>query len=220
MSQSHGPQIVSDNSLILYLDANNSKSYPGTGTTWYDISDNGWQATMSNMTASNWVTYSGTKVFETNDTNDQGFRIANFPFPQYGRTYEIWINSKSFSLGWQTWFDDSGNERILFGTATNTVYVYPSNNFTANLVAGNWYQLVYTLTNNNGSTATAYVNGVKLGTGTYGYAIATTGTLYLLGDSGTEITSCYCSIARVYSRVLTDSEILQNFNAQKGRFGL
>jgi hypothetical protein len=219
MSYKHGPSIATD-SLMLYLDANNLKSYPGSGSVWYDISGNGWQATMSNLTSSNWVLYNGTRVFETNDTNDQGFRVASFPFPQYGRTYEIWLNSKSFSLGWQTWFDDGGGERILFGTSTNTVYVYPALNFTGNLAAGNWYQLVYTLNNNGGSTATAFLNGAKIGSGTYNYTIATTGTLYILGDSGTEITSCYCSLVRVYSRVLTDSEILQNFNAQKGRFGL
>jgi hypothetical protein len=205
--------------LVLNLDADNPYSYAGAGTTWYDVSGNGYQATMSNLTSANWVSYNGVRTFETNDTYDQGFRITSFPFPA-SRTYEIWINSKSFSLGWQTWFDDGGGERILFGTSTNTVHVYPDLNFTANLTVGTWYQLVYTLANGAGSACIAYVNGVSIGSGTYNSTIATSGTLYILGDGGSEITSCYCSTVRVYNRVLSAAEVLQNYNATKGKFGL
>ena len=219
MALQHSPSIVTSG-LQLCLDAANPRSYPGSGTIWYDVSGNGYQATMSNLTATNWVTYNGNKVFETNDTNDQGFRITSFPFPQSGRTYEIWLNSKSYSLGWQTWFDDGGGERILFGTATNSVYVYPDLNFTANLQINTWYQLVYTLAGGAGTTCNAYVNATSVGSGTYSSAIATSGTLYILGDAGTEITSCYCSIARIYNRALSATEITQNFNAMRGRFGI
>ncbi len=214
-----GPNIVTDG-LVLALDAASKRSYPGTGTTWSDLSGNGYQATMSNMTAGNWVTYNGVKSFETNDTINQGFRITGFPFPQSGRTYEIWLNSKSYGIGWQTWFDDGGGERVLFGTSADTIHVYPSNNFTANLVAGEWYQILYTMNGGNGTTVVAYKNGVSVGTGTYGYDLATSGTLYILGDASSEITSCYCSIVRIYDRVLSTDEVLQNFNAQKSRYGL
>mgnify|MGYP003645342694 CR=1 FL=1 len=217
MATEVGPDIVEDG-LVLALDAGSERSYPGTGTTWSDLSGNGHQATMSNMTAGNWVTYNGVKAFETNDTANQGFRITSFPFPQSGRTYEIWLNSKSFALSWQTWFDDGGTERALFGTPSNDMRVYPSNTFTANLIAGEWYQLLYTMNGGNGTTVVAYKNGVSIGTGTYGYPIATSGTLYILGDAGSEITSCYCSVARIYNRVLTAAEVLQNYNAQKNRF--
>ena len=191
---------------------------PKAWTEWRDLSGNGWVATMSNLSENNWVTNNGTKVFETNDTDNQGFRITGFPFPQNGRTYEIWLNSKSYGVGWQTWFDDGGGERILFGTNTNTVFVYPSNNFTANLVAGEWYHIAYTLTGAQNSTATAYKNGESLGSGTFTYPLATSGTLYLLGDGGGEVTSGYYGVIRVYDRCLTAAEIQQNFNAQKSRF--
>ena len=86
MALIYSPNIVRSG-LVLALDAADSNSYPGSGTTWYDVSGNGYQATMSNMTSGNWVTYNGVKAFETNDTNDQGFRITSFPFHQSGRTY-------------------------------------------------------------------------------------------------------------------------------------
>ena len=207
--------------LMLHLDAENPSSYAGAGTVWYDVSGNGYNAGMNNITPSNWVTYNGVKAFETNDTNNQNFTVGSFPFPQSGRTYEIWINSKSFSLGWQSWFDDGGGERVLFGTSTNTMHVYPSVEVSANLVVGQWYQLLYTMVGGNGTAVVVYKDGQSIGSGTYGYALSSgTGILFILGDSGSEITSCYCSTVRVYNRVLSAAEVLQNYNATKGKFGL
>jgi hypothetical protein len=207
--------------LMLHLDAENPSSYAGAGTVWYDVSGNGYNAGMNNITPSNWVTYNGVKAFETNDTNNQNFTVGSFPFPQSGRTYEIWINSKSFSIGWQSWFDDGNGERVLFGTSTNTIHVYPSVEVSANLVAGQWYQLLYTMVGGNGTAVVVYKDGQAIGSGTYGYALSSgTGTLFILGDGGSEITSCYCSTVRVYNRVLSAAEVLQNYNATKSRFGL
>ena len=76
------------------------------------------------------------------------------------------------------------------------------------------------MTGGLGSTITGYKNAISVGTGTYGYSIATSGTLYILGDAGSETTSCYCAIARVYNRVLSATELLQNYNTTKTRFGL
>jgi len=185
--------------------------------TWGDLSGSGYSATMRNLTASNWVLVDGQRTFETNDTNNQGFTVSNFVRPGTNRTYSIWLKSKSFSLGWQTWFDDDG-ERILFGTSTNTVHIYPNVNLTANLQINTWYNLTYTL---SGTTAIGYVNGVSIGSGTYTSTLTSgTGDLWILGDNGSEISSCYCSYASVYNRALSAAEIQQNFNALRGRFGL
>lgn len=216
MAVAYNPRIVTDG-LVLCLDAGNSKSYPGSGTTWTDLSGNGYIASMRNLTSSNWVLVDGQRAFETNDTNNQGFTVSNFVRPGTSRTYSIWLKSKSFSIGWQTWFDDGG-ERILFGTSTDTVHIYPDVNLTANLQINTWYNLVYTL---SGTTTIGYVNGASIGSGTFSSALTSgTGDLWILGDSGSEVTNCYCSYVSVYNRVLTSSEIKQNFNALRGRFGL
>jgi hypothetical protein len=216
MAVAYNPSIVT-NGLVLALDAGNVKSYPGSGTTWTDLSGNGYVATMRNLTSSNWVLVDSQRAFETNDTNNQGFTVSNFIRPGSSRTYSIWLKSKSFSIGWQTWFDD-GSERILFGTSTNTVHIYPDVNLTANLQTNTWYNLAYTL---SGTTAIGYVNGSSIGSGTYTSTLTSgTGDLWILGDTGSEVTSCYCSNASVYSRALTASEVSQNFNALRGRFGI
>lgn len=197
--------------LILSLDASNPSSYNGSGTIWYDTSGSGYQATMRNLTSANWVLKNNIRAFETNDTNNQGFSVSGFNFPMAERTYEIWMNSKSFGLGWQTWFDDNATERVLFGTSTNTVFVYPDINFTGNLQTDVWYSIAYTMTS-SGQYTRAYVNGLELGTGTYGNVGArpSSGTLYLLGDPGSEITSCYCAGMFVYDRVLSNDELQRN----------
>lgn len=203
--------------LVLNLDAQNYYSYPGSGTTWTDLSGNGYTASMRNLTSSNWVLVDGQRAFETNDTGNQGFTVSNFVRPGTNRTYSIWLKSKSFSIGWQTWFDDGG-ERILFGTDTNTVSIYPDITLTANLQINTWYNLVYTL---SGTSAIGYVNGSSIGSGTYSSTLTSgTGDLWILGNNSTEVTSCYCSYASIYNRALTEAEVQQNFNALRGRFGI
>jgi len=211
------PSSIVKDGLVLYLDAGDPDSYPGSGTSWLDISQSRYVASMRNLSSSNWVLVDGLRAFETNDTSNQGFTVSNFSRPGNQRTYSIWIKSKSFSLGWQTWIDD-GNERILFGTDTNTIRVYPDLTFSAGLQTNTWYNLTYTL---SGTTATVYVNGSAIGSGTYSSALLTgAGDMYLLGDTGGETTSCYCTSVFIYNRTLSATEIQQNFNAQRGRYGI
>ena len=85
MALSHSPSIITD-SLILCLDAANTKSYPGSGATWTDLSGNG-----NNVTLTNGPTYSsvdgGSIVFD--GTND----YADFFAPNLGTTttVEMWV---------------------------------------------------------------------------------------------------------------------------------
>ena len=47
MGLSHSPSIITQN-LVLCLDAANSKSYPGSGTTWYNLIPGGVNGTLTN----------------------------------------------------------------------------------------------------------------------------------------------------------------------------
>jgi len=72
MSYSNGPRIVTDG-LVLYLDAGNSKSYPGSGNTWYDLSGNNFQGELVNTPT--YTTNNSNKFFAF-ATNDY-VRISN-----------------------------------------------------------------------------------------------------------------------------------------------
>jgi hypothetical protein len=62
---------------------------------------------------------------------------------------------------------------------------------------------------------------VAIGSGAYNSAL-TSGTdfLWILGDSGGEITCCYFSSALVHDRALSATEVEQNFNATRSRYGI
>lgn len=218
-----GPKIVT-NGLVLCLDARNTKSYSGSGTTWYDLSGYDKHAVMNNFSASNFTTFNGVRCFESDNTSNQCFKTSNFTFPTSGRTYEIWVAQKAVNIGWQTWIDDNNTDTgyVFLGLNNASIYVYPQS-FGATVVTNQWYNVIYTLAGGNGSAVKLYINGALVGSGTYtGTPITGSGTLYILGDDNNknENSSAYGSIVRAYNRVLSESEINQNFQATRDSFGL
>ena len=59
-----GPHIVTDG-LILSLDAASTRSYPGTGTTWYDLSSTNanWTLPASSVFSSGTMNYTSMKLY-------------------------------------------------------------------------------------------------------------------------------------------------------------
>ena len=86
-----GPDIV-ENGLVLALDAGNSKSYPGTGTTWTDLSGRGNTGTLNNMEIpGDYSTANG--GFLTFDGTDEFVQINNpTTFHNQNFTISAWIN--------------------------------------------------------------------------------------------------------------------------------
>ena len=220
MAFGNGPKITTSG-LVLCLDSSDKTSYPGSGTTWYDLSGNGNHATMSATNPPVFTTLNGVQCFQTSDLSNQNFYVSNYTFSTTGRTYELWINQTTVSIGYQTWADDNLSERVLFGLYNSDFFIYPALSQAGAIAAGEWTYVAYTLAGDNGSTAIGYKNGNSIISGTYGYNLASgTGTLYLMGDNQGEGMSGYCALARTYNRVLTPEEIASNYNAQKSRFGL
>ncbi len=91
MSLHHSPQI-SLNGLVLCLDAGNTKSYPGSGTTWTDLSGNG-----NNGTLNNGLTYSnGVLTFDSTDDNTSfTFNLTYIPALS-NFSIEIWVKLTSY----------------------------------------------------------------------------------------------------------------------------
>lgn len=207
--------------LTLYLDAGNTSSYTGNGTKWYDLSGNNKHALMSASNPPVFTSVSGVDCFQATDLSGQNFYVSNYTFPTTGRTYECWIYQTAVNIGYQTWMDDNLSERVLFGLLNDSFIVYPSISLASQITTGVWYQVAFTMVGDVGSTVISYKNGASIGSGTYGYNLASgTGTLYIMGDTGGEVMSGYCAIVRTYNRVLSAAEILQNFNADRARFGL
>ena len=227
-------QIVTSG-LELFLDASNINSYPGTGTTWYDLSGNG-----KNLTLTNGPTFSaanmGSIVFD--GTNDYAVLNPVSAFNIY--CISMWfkpttiINSTStFKILIQ--FKSSTGKYISFGDTTSrvaneyiTIVQEPGDRRTAvnnggSLSAGVWYNIVF---NYESSKYNIYINNTLTST-TIGSSVGDVPLItdpdfiYInsyLGSSGyldSELSMCM-----IYNRTLTAAEIQQNFNATRARFGV
>jgi hypothetical protein len=247
MGLKRGPKIVTDG-LILYLDAAITTSYPRSGTTWFDLSGNN-----NNFTLTNGPTFSSTNsgniIFDgTNDyaSSTSTLNLSNFT----SVTVEVWFKP-SVSTGGMV-FEHSAN----WNTTTGGFGLYPNstgfvddstichtNSNPNNMCGPRNYAFtcgttLYSCHVNVFSTSTdsagrlTYVNGNLLpfsSIGGFSTSTATTNqsvtfrndTMYLASRAGTgAYYNGSIAMFKIYNRKLSASEILQNFNAIKPRFNL
>ena len=219
----HGPSIITQG-LVLALDAADRNSYPGSGTTWTDLSGRG-----STMTLNNGPTYSsdggGSILFDgTNDwarTTSNGLGTGNI-----AHSLEMWVNFTVFQPTSRWWLAVIGTyeqcgQMLWIGDSTSPAFgLWCGGTVSPNLLGANrWLQVVTTF---NGSLYSSYVNGVAGPTTNLTFNItSSTFTIALRTAQAAEnYFSGKVGIARIYNRALTATEITQNFNATRSRFGI
>ena len=240
MGIAYNPLIVTDG-LVLALDAANSKSYPGSGTTWTDLSGNG-----NNGTLVNGVGYDSGNLgsLSFDGGNDRTLLPTNFfPFPSLTTfTISLWFKTSqtnggtlfgqqntsnpSSAGGWAPviYLLTDGRIRIEpFWTANINNAIYSSSALNDN----NWHNIITTF---NSGTNQLYVDGVyntqQTGktltsfTTTYYYIVGAGYAAVRSGIGPSYYFSGNISNFSFYNRALTASEIQQNFNALRGRFGI
>jgi hypothetical protein len=227
MSGKIGPDI-NENGLILHLDAANRNSYPGSGTTWTDLSGNGNNGTLTNGPTFN-AANMGSIVFD--GTNDYIYRssISNFNSSTYtillwGKFVSVSSSGILFNLGRSS--GDADTEAQLYYNNSRLVYWDYAGSIAFNFIQSsgtlstNVYQyLGFTKNSTNG---TFYINGYSSGTGTAAFdANISTNDFTIGADIRDSINYVNGNISQflLYNRVLTASEVLQNYNATKSRFG-
>jgi hypothetical protein len=227
--------IVTDG-LIVNLDAGFVGSYPTTASIWYDLSGNNNSGSLTNGPTFNSAN-SGSIVFDGVDdyvatTSNIGISGAN------PRTVECWIYVDSFAnksiLGYGgnaqgvlfdtlIWYSSYLNVvGHYYGGGYDTISTLPSRN-TINI--SQWNQVVHMY---DGTTVSLYTNGVFSNSKEFSVSnnnqLNTTNSTFLIGTG--QYTGAYTfttgkiALSRFYNRALTAAEVLQNYNAQKGRFGL
>ena len=213
MGIAYNPRTITDG-LVLCLDAANTKSYPGSGTTWTDLSGNGYNGTLVNG-----PTYSsangGVIVLDgVNDYIDVPINLTNTNYTIMGAARYVTIGGRTFSARNNNW---------LMGHWNVTTQNYYAEGWVSGVGAGpgdtNWR--IYAATGDySGDSWAMYVNGVlNVGpnnggsNGPNGFAIGS------YAGSG-EFSNSHISNLLVYNRVLTAAEIQQNFNATRSRFSI
>jgi hypothetical protein len=223
-----GPNVVTDG-LVLALDAANPKSYPGTGTTWRDLVGNTNNAILTNgPTYSN--NYAGTLIF---DAVDDYARInsPNITLGTSARTLIGWFRATTSVYGCIFGFGNSPSTPT-YGSFELWNYADPlsihfaggsiSSGFNLSANTNKWIMAVLTF---DGTTAriTITCDGISY-TGSSNVPLNTTTGNFSVNKSayaaeGGGMAGSWSSIL-TYNRVLSNSEITQNYNAQKLRFDL
>jgi hypothetical protein len=214
--------------LILNIDAANPYSYGGAGTTVYDTSN-----TALSWTATN-VTYNSDpiKYFSFNGSNSSLVSSTSTAYDSQTITMECWCYPNSLNqLGFLFEKGAVNSQYSMFFSTTNTFYFRTIggtiNNqdltftTTTYLTVSAWNHIVCTY---NGSSKVIYVNGAQIA------SVAASGTLqtgqtnqYIgkYGNAGDNYPfNGRIAQSRVYNIALSAAQVLQNYNATKGRFGL
>jgi len=224
MSVQSGPNLI-ESGLVLCLDAANRKSYSGSGNTWIELSNRN-TSTLANTpfynSANGSFTFNGgatdqyvtgnlsiiaagsnvtTEAFIKLNTVSGVKNIFTLGRSAVSFSYGMVINGSSFR------FRNSNNDHIFSSPTTLTTEV--------------WYHLVLSST---ATETTGYVNGFSQGT-TVNVVTNNAITEYCISrralNDASEYMNGQIALVRVYyNKAFTQNEVLQNFNALRGRFGI
>lgn len=224
MSTQYNPTVVTDG-LQWYVDAANVKSYPGSGTAWYDLSGNGRTQTLVNGAAI--TTVGGAKAINTSVegyyTVDAGvtYTLTN------GYTLLAWARTLADSqvTNWRTlWRTQPDDHPLLIQDGTNTIGYYDNNaggfasyGLNAGTLGIENVWTMYTLIG-SGATTTLYINNMS-SSGVVNYNAGGTSHDAFGAAAGSQAFG-YVAVGMIYSRAISTAEIAQNYNALRGRFGL
>ena len=212
-------QIITDG-LVLLLDAGNPVSYPGSGTTWSDLSGNGNTGTLVNGVGYN-SGNGGSLSFDGVD--DYAISTQSFTFSSNNPlTISVWVKINSLTLDgayYRRILTFTNNCGILINSTSVGWYTAGADLITpVTISSGLWYKVdcIYT-----GTQYQTYLNGVLANSFTSTFP-ATSSQLWIGRFHSSNAGRFNGNIAQVsiYNRALSAQEILQNFNATRSRYGI
>jgi len=205
--------------LAIWIDANNTASYSGTGTNITDLSGN--NRTQILNVASQFTAFNGVNCF---DCNSYAISAPTVPvLPTTGFSYIIWARMKSSSADWRTLLRSSPDDHAIliqvgtdnlgmFNNPTSTFY--PSG-YTVTGLANKWAQWAVT---GDSSGQTFYINGQQVGTVTGQTAAGN--SHWLVGGINSTQNFGYVANMLMYTTKLTQTQIAQNYTALRNRFNV
>ena len=224
---------VTDN-LVLYYDPDDPASYPGSGTTINSLVSPNLTGTMTN------ITY--TDPYFTHNGTSSTVSVADNALLEPGTgdfTLEAWVYYSVLAGSTRTFISKTNNNGGAadwsYGLRTNgttgATYMEVGNGTTSittptyTVTTGTWYQIVGIWTNVASNSLALYVNGASQGSNSHSFASVknSTNPLYLGSYNGGEFSQWFngrMGIVRYYSAALTGEQVLQNYNANRGIYGL
>ena len=224
MGVAGGPDLIQDG-LILDLDASDRNSYVSGSTTWFDLSGNNNSGSLVNGPTFN-SGNGGSIVFDGSDDyvncgNSNSLKITG------SLTINTFFKANLLNIDYQP-IVAMGDDSYRFQRHFNTNYLaFGSRNIgltdlvsNSTISTGVWYNATAVY---NGSQMLIYINGILNASGNAsGNLPVSNYNLWVGGNSQapSRIWNGNISIVQIYNRALSASEVLQNYNATKTRFGL
>jgi hypothetical protein len=222
MAFRYSPKIVTDG-LVLCLDAANPRSFVSGSTTWYDLTKNNYNGSLINgPTYSN--SYGGSVIFDGID--DYMANINNTLITIDSFTYEIVFRPKSTPgngpLGGSDILTTTPYFYVDYGGGILRTYHFGSSPQYFNVKTLPINNIYHFICSRNGLVETNMINGVLENGRTLTNNTGNSNGFGLVGGfaSLSWYFNCDIFLIRIYSKALSSSEVLQNYNATKSRFGL
>lgn len=225
MSNSAGPKIIKDSSLILNLDAGNKKSYIGSGSTWTDLSKNKFNGTLVNSPP---FSLNNNGYFTFLPSSNQYIRSSNFSYVGNAISTCVWVYRNAslstyagivysrLSTQYYGIHAHGSNTNNLSYTWTGTTSYTWDSGITIPFQQWTHISLVVNPTN-----AYYYINGILTASNTQAHGSATLTAIDIAQDNaGSRLFNGNISNCQIYNKALTSTEVYNNFVANRGRFGV
>ena len=232
MATSYSPSITTDG-LVFCVDGKNTKSYSGSGSTAKDVGG-GLSGTITGATHSD-----GAFTFDGSDDNidfgtnlgtlpENGYSVCSWVYPDTGMNNQPIVGTASTAnspdLGFHMRILSNGKIRLITLSSSGGYAGYDWRDTSDTISTSSWSHMCGTY-NASSRTTNLYLNGSSnqdsnRNTGNIS-DFNNTRTLKVGGSGGTNLVwDGKIAIVQLYNRELSATEILQNFNAHRDRFGV
>lgn len=216
---------LSNSGLVLHLDAGNTASYSGTGTTWNDLSGNGSNVTLTstsyNSANGGSIVFNGTSSYANFNANIGSTNVV---------TVDLWVRTNSLANGMYFGFNlyDAWvyNGAIGYNTSGGDLYGITSDRVTELGIEGAWKHLVFVMYAGSKTNNKIYVNGESQSLSQIQGTFSTTNSNFNSGIGRLSswrfdlnwLMNLNVASFKIYNRELSQQEITNNFNAFRTRF--
>jgi hypothetical protein len=215
-----GPDTVQDG-LVFAVDPGSTRSYPGTGTTAYNIINNTSGTLVNSPTLG--TTNGGYFDFDGVDQYIENFSNTGITHGTNNFSYFFWINLQGKPTLGTVIENGLYTTGILIRFNTDGFQIYSVNNFIGkfsfNPSLDTWNNVGFV---RSGNFINFYLNGVYQAQFAFNLNVAPGANIFI-GTSQHATSQCfdgYIATATIYTKNLSTTEITQNYNAQRTRFGL
>jgi hypothetical protein len=217
MALGHSPSIIT-NGLVFYIDAANPRCYPGSGT---DLTDNisGISASLAGGVGFSTANY-GTFTFDgSNDNinfgNSNSVKLLN-------GTISAWVKTSSPGAGFRGIMAKQYAYGLFYSDSVLVAYDWggsATRSTGVNIADGTWKNVVMSFQSAVSNGTKIYINGTLSLTTTITWQNDTQNLYGGAEVSASQYAACSGSIFSLHNRALSATEVLQNYNAAKKRYG-